>query len=220
MPDLRALRNEIEEVKQHQADLSARMVSIAQTQSELHTIASTLEGIKTMQADLSARMAPIAQAQSEIHTIASALEAIKTTQAELSARMVDQLQGADDLLACGQEEMYQQRALALSDQLNQSQERLAVIRGLSVALGGLLASLAGLTVLGLAIPLVTSGHIDGVYLALLPLTALASFEAVQPLALMLDREERARIFSKPFQHCVQLQLRERNQELSIQRNVG
>ena len=115
--------------------------------------------------------------------------ALIATRAELNARMVDQLQGAEDLLAFGQEEAYQQRALALSDQLNHLQERLAEIRGLSVALGGLLASLAGLTILWLAIPLVTSGHIDGVFLALLPLTAIASFEAVQPLSLALQNLE-------------------------------
>ncbi|HEY7094852.1 MAG TPA: thiol reductant ABC exporter subunit CydC [Ktedonobacterales bacterium] len=115
--------------------------------------------------------------------------ALIATRAELSARMVDQIQGAEDLLAFGQEEIYQQRALALSDQLTQSQERLAVVRGLSVALGGLLASLAGLTILALAIPLVTSGHIDAVDLAVLPLTAIASFEAVQPLSLALQNLE-------------------------------
>jgi ATP-binding cassette, subfamily C, bacterial CydC len=112
--------------------------------------------------------------------------ALITTRAELNARMVDQLQGEEDLLAFGQVETYQERALALSDRLNQSQECLAMIRGLSVALGGLLASLAGLTILWLAIPLVTSGRIDGVYLALLPLTAIASFEAVQPLSQALQ----------------------------------
>jgi len=115
--------------------------------------------------------------------------ALIATRAELNARMVDQIQGAEDLLAFGQEETYQQRALTLSDQLNQLQERLAVIRGLGVALGGLLASLAGLTILWLAIPLVSNGYIDGVYLALLPLTAMASFEAVQPLALALQNLE-------------------------------
>jgi ATP-binding cassette subfamily C protein CydC len=115
--------------------------------------------------------------------------ALIATRAELSARMVDQFQGGADLLAFGQEEAYTERTLALSDHLNQSQERLAIIRGLGVALGGLLASLAGLTILWLAIPLVTGGRIDGVYLALLPLTALASFEAIQPLSLALQNLE-------------------------------
>jgi ABC-type multidrug transport system fused ATPase/permease subunit len=43
--------------------------------------------------------------------------------------------------------------------------------------------------LWLAIPLVTRGEIAGVYLALLPLTAIASFEAVQPLAPALQQLE-------------------------------
>jgi ATP-binding cassette subfamily C protein CydC len=115
--------------------------------------------------------------------------AVIATRAELSARLVDQIQGADDLLAFGQEESSRESALKLTDHLNRLQERLAVIRGLSAALGGMLASLAGLTALWLAIPLVTGGRIDGVYLALLPLTAIASFEAVQPLSLALQNLE-------------------------------
>jgi ATP-binding cassette subfamily C protein CydC len=122
--------------------------------------------------------------------------ALIATRAELSARMVDQFQGADDLLAFGQDKACRESALALSDQLNQRQERLAVIRGLSVALGGLLASLAGLTVLSLAIPLVSGGRLDGVYLAVLPLTAIASFEAVQPLALALQTLESSQVAAR------------------------
>jgi ABC-type multidrug transport system fused ATPase/permease subunit len=60
---------------------------------------------------------------------------------------------------------------------------------MSNALAVLLASLAGLTVLFLAIPLVSDGKIEGVFLALLPLTAIASFEAVQPLGGALQQLE-------------------------------
>jgi ATP-binding cassette subfamily C protein CydC len=111
------------------------------------------------------------------------------TRAELNASMVDEIQGSADLLAFGQEARHRERTLALGEQLNHMQERLSMIRGMGVALGGLLASLAGLTVLWLAIPLVHGGRIDGVYLALLPLTAIASFEAVQPLSLALQNLE-------------------------------
>ena len=48
--------------------------------------------------------------------------------------------------------------------------------------------------MALAIPFVADGRIDGVYLALLPLAAIASFEAVQPLAQsaqLLDANETA-----------------------------
>ena len=66
---------------------------------------------------------------------------------------------------------------------------LAMLRGVSNGLAALFTSLAGLTVLMLAIPLVSGGKIEGVYLALLPLTAIASFEAVQPLSLALQQLE-------------------------------
>jgi len=104
------------------------------------------------------------------------------TRAELNASLVDEVQGIADLLAYGQEDAYQARALSLSQQLNRVQERLAAIRGIGNGLAALFASLAALTVLFMAIPLVTAGKIDGVFLALLPLTAIACFEAVQPLA--------------------------------------
>lgn len=103
-------------------------------------------------------------------------------RAELNAALVDEIQGLAELVAYGQEEASQTRTLRLSQQLNQAQQRLATVRGLGNGLATLFASLAGLTVLFLAIPLVTAGQIDGVYLALLPLTAIAAFEAVQPLA--------------------------------------
>ena len=103
-------------------------------------------------------------------------------RAELNATLVDQIQGMADMLAYGQETLYRERTMRLDDQLNRLQARLAVIRGMGNGLAALFTSLAALTILFLAIPLVSDGQIDGVFLALLPLTAIASFEAVQPLA--------------------------------------
>jgi thiol reductant ABC exporter CydC subunit len=112
-----------------------------------------------------------------------------TTRAELNAVLVDEIQGIADLLLFDQAQQFQYRALALSRDLNRVQERLALLRGVSNGLTALFISLAGLTVLMLGIPLVNAGQIDGVYLALLPLTAIASFEAVQPLSLALQQLE-------------------------------
>ena len=64
-----------------------------------------------------------------------------------------------------------------------------MIRGMTDGLAALLTGLAGLTILFLAIPLVSDGKIQGVYLALLPLAAIASFEAVQPLSLAYQNLE-------------------------------
>jgi ATP-binding cassette subfamily C protein CydC len=103
-------------------------------------------------------------------------------RASLNAALVDEIQGIADVLAFGQAEAFQGRTQQLTQELNQVQERLALVRGLGNGLAALFTGLAGLTVLWLAIPLVTGGQIEGVYLALIPLTAVAAFEAVQPLS--------------------------------------
>jgi ATP-binding cassette, subfamily C, bacterial CydC len=111
------------------------------------------------------------------------------TRAELNAMLVDEIQGLADLLAFDQAQEHRTRVLRLNGELNRVQEQQAMLRGVSNALAVLFTSLAALTVLWLAIPLVSGGQIEGVYLALLPLTAIASFEAVQPLGLALQQLE-------------------------------
>ncbi len=102
-------------------------------------------------------------------------------RADLNASLVDSIQGMADLVAFGQAGAQQARVLAQSAAANQAQEKLAHVRGATAAFSALFTGLAGLSVLVLSIPLVGSGNIEGVYLALLPLTAIAAFEAVQPL---------------------------------------
>jgi ATP-binding cassette subfamily C protein CydC len=112
-----------------------------------------------------------------------------SARAELSAGMVDQIQGLADLLAYGQENIQLEWMRSLNQENERVQERLAWIRGLGDGLAALFTGLCGLAVLVLAIPLVTGGQIDGVYLALLPLAAIASFEAAQPLANALGQTQ-------------------------------
>ncbi len=112
-----------------------------------------------------------------------------TTRAGLNAQLIDEIQGLADLLAFDHAEQHRAQVLRMNAQLIRVQERQALLRGVSNGLAALFTSLAAITVLWLAIPLVTGGQIDGVYLALLPLTAIASFEAVQPLSLALQQLE-------------------------------
>ena len=58
---------------------------------------------------------------------------------------------------------------------------MAFITGLQDALDDLMMNLAMLSIVVLAIPLVSDGEMRGVYLAFLALVVLGSFEAVQPL---------------------------------------
>ena len=114
------------------------------------------------------------------------------TRAELNAVLTDEIQGIADVIAFGQAENFRARTRRLNDALDRAQLQLANARGMANALAVLFAALAGLTILLLAIPLVSGGQIDGVFLALLPLTAIASFEAVQPLGAAFQHREASR----------------------------
>ncbi len=102
-------------------------------------------------------------------------------RAELNSFLVDGIQGVADLLAFGQEEHHLARVEELSQELADLQRRMAGIGGLQAALSGLLMNLATLALLAVAIPLIAGANLDGVYLALLVLAVISSFEAVLPL---------------------------------------
>lgn len=101
---------------------------------------------------------------------------------DVGAMIVDEVQGVADLVALDAAADHRARLLERASAFDQARQRLGTIEGVSGALGGLFASLAGLSILTLAIPLVTSGRLEGVFLAVLPLAAIAAFEAVQPLS--------------------------------------
>ena len=104
-------------------------------------------------------------------------------RARLSAALVDGIQGLAELLAFNQERAQAKKIRALDQALVESQGRLAHLGGLQIALSGLLSNLALWVVLVLAIPLVISGELRGVYLAVVVLAALTSFEGAAPLGL-------------------------------------
>jgi thiol reductant ABC exporter CydC subunit len=103
-----------------------------------------------------------------------------TVRSALNAALVDSIQGAADLLVFGQEGQ-QQRTRALNQEMVTLQGRMARVSALRNALSGLLVTLATVSVLLGAIPLVSGQQLDGVYLAVLVLAVIASFEAVLPL---------------------------------------
>lgn len=100
---------------------------------------------------------------------------------ELNTFLVDRIQGLPDLLACGMEDEAGRKVESLSRELETLQRRQAGISGLQEGLGHLTAFAGLWTTLWLAIPLIQSGRLEGVVLALLALGVLSSFEAVQGL---------------------------------------
>ncbi len=102
-------------------------------------------------------------------------------RAELKAHLVDGIQGMQDLLTCGNAAEQGQKVAALDKALGRVQRRMATISGLQLTLNDALSHGALWVILVLAIPLVSTKAISGVYLAFVALLVLASFEAVQPL---------------------------------------
>jgi ATP-binding cassette, subfamily C, bacterial CydC len=109
-------------------------------------------------------------------------ETLIATRAELSAMVVDEVQGIADLIALDRAAAHRERVLVLGAALDRATGRLALVRAGTAALAATLAGLAGVTVLAIGVQLVSVGRLDGVYLAILPLVAVASFEVIAPLS--------------------------------------
>ena len=104
-------------------------------------------------------------------------------RAELNAYLVDGIQGIADVLAFGREQSQADRISALSRELARLQTRLASITGLHNAAGSFLTHMAMWTTLVIAIPLVARAELNGVYLPVLALAVLMSFEGALALPL-------------------------------------
>ena len=106
---------------------------------------------------------------------------IVTTRSDLQVQLVDSVQGIADLIAFGQEGQQAAHIQALTKKLNGMQMTMAYIGGTQNALTNFFMNGTAWVMLLLAIPFVHSGQLDGIFLALLVLSALASFEIVLPL---------------------------------------
>jgi ATP-binding cassette, subfamily C, bacterial CydC len=101
---------------------------------------------------------------------------------ELGAMIVDEVHGLGDLLVLDRASTHRAAMLDLGETVDASVDRQATVRAVSSAASTALAGLAGVTVLAIGIDLIGRGQLDGVYLALLPLAAIACFEVIGPLA--------------------------------------
>ena len=117
-------------------------------------------------------------------------------RADLNSTLVDGIQGMADLLAFGAEEQHRARVHQLSRAWIDLQARLARASGLQSALMALAITLTTLVILWVAVPLVNAGRLDGVYLAVLVLAAIASFEAIQPLPMAAANLESSRVAAR------------------------
>ncbi len=103
------------------------------------------------------------------------------SRGELDASIVDEIAGIADLIALDRAAAHRDRTLSLGDDLDRATDRLASVRATTAALAAMFASLAGVIVLAIGVVLVGDGRLDGVFLAILPLAAVACFEIIPPL---------------------------------------
>ncbi len=102
-------------------------------------------------------------------------------RARLRADLVDSVQGLPDLVAFGQEKAYFDKIQATASAFSHTQAKLSRLNGFQAGLASLITGLGVLAMLYLAIPFVTEGKLPGVFLAVVVLGTMASFEAVQGL---------------------------------------
>jgi ATP-binding cassette, subfamily C, bacterial CydC len=120
-------------------------------------------------------------------------------RAALYADTADDLTGLSDLLVFGAEPAFARGVAEGSRRLGEGLRALAFVRGAGRAGGALIAGLTALGALAIAIPIVRGGGVEGVFLAAVPLVAIAAFEAVEPLGdayreIELSRAASARTF--------------------------
>jgi ATP-binding cassette subfamily C protein CydCD len=106
---------------------------------------------------------------------------IINARAQLGAILVDSIQGMPDILTCGQSRSTLERVDAAGTHLAKLQNRMSGITSLQTAGGSLLANLGMLSVLVIAIKMVSNGQLEGVLLGAMSLAAFTCFEAMQPL---------------------------------------
>ncbi|HHN48267.1 MAG TPA: thiol reductant ABC exporter subunit CydC [Bacteroidales bacterium] len=112
--------------------------------------------------------------------------------------LIDRIHGMQELLWLGQKKNTQNEVNMMQAELDAQHHKDAGGTGLLEGLHSLLANLGMFSVLILAVPLVLTGQIPGVMLAMLTLGVLSSFEAVQNLGNAFQQYETSKEASNRF----------------------
>ncbi|PVV26862.1 MAG: thiol reductant ABC exporter subunit CydC, partial [gamma proteobacterium symbiont of Ctena orbiculata] len=115
------------------------------------------------------------------HLAAPTGREINTINSELRATLVEDLQGMGELLIDGADQRHAEHIEQLSENLAAAQTRISRLNGISQGSVVLFANLAMWLITLSAIPMVRTGELPPLSLAMLALFTLASFEAIAPL---------------------------------------
>ncbi len=104
-----------------------------------------------------------------------------SVRSDLGCAVVDFVQGLSELLVFNRSRSHRAKIDALRKDLVRIERRAAIGDAVTTGAGVLLTHLAAVVILIVSIPLVRSGNLSGVMLAVLCLVAVAAFEAATPL---------------------------------------
>ena len=126
-------------------------------------------------------------------------DAVIARRAGLTAATVDLVEALGDIVVLDLDRRHRTRILAAGMELDGLRLRGALLRATGDTSTALVAGFTGVSVLAIGAALVAAGRLDGLYLALVTLAAIACFEAVGPLshaveALPRHRRAAARLF--------------------------
>jgi ATP-binding cassette, subfamily C, bacterial CydC len=124
-------------------------------------------------------------------------------RAALQADLIEHLHGLPDLLMMNREAAVHQQLAAQHARLADTEHRQARLTGLQDSASLAIAHLGATAVLIAALPLVYHGQIDGVFLALLTLGVLTSFDAVQTLPAAFQFHEETQTAARRMQELEQ-----------------
>ena len=113
-------------------------------------------------------------------------ERLNQTASQLRQAAIDTTQGMGELLIYGAATAQKEKTKDLSKALIKDQQTQAILSGFSQGFVGFCTHIALWLVLVISIPLITNGTLETAQLAMLALFALASFEVIAPLPLVLQ----------------------------------
>ena len=108
-------------------------------------------------------------------------QTVVAARASFNEVLADSINGLTELAALGQDKVQAAKVAMAAASLRLHQKKANAITVLAEAIGVLGMNLTVLIIIMLAAPLITTGQLPGVYLAVVALAVQASFEAVLPL---------------------------------------
>ncbi len=115
------------------------------------------------------------------------------TRSEMSSATVEMLDGIEDLVAAGREDLLADRLDAFDTREANQTLKLSILRAISKSLVLVIASATAITAFAIAVPMVTASTLDPLLLAVIPLVCIAAFEAVEPLTAAAEELQASRV---------------------------